>query len=110
MATTKQAPKKAPMVSAKVAQEKGLAPVKPTAAEQLVEVLVLIDREAASPIDPAKVKFGKAVPLKGGGSVYINRSNADVRLTTGAVAALAKSIKGATVRGPQSNYLRIPLK
>ena len=63
-------------------------------------------------VDPktADIKFGKAVGLVGGGAVYVNRSNADVRLTTGQVAALAKTIKGATVRGPQGNYLRIPLK
>lgn len=83
------------------------APSKPTAAERLAEVLVLIDREVAKPIDPATLKFGKAIPLAGGGSVYINRGNADVRGTTGQVAAWAKSIKGSTVRGPQGQYLRI---
>jgi len=80
---------------------------KPSAAERLEAVLTLIGRETAKPIDPASLKFGKAIPLKGGGSVYINRGNADVRATTGQVAALAKSIKGSTVRGPQGQYLRI---
>jgi hypothetical protein len=80
---------------------------KATPAERLVLVLGLIDREA-KPFDPASLKFGKAIPLEGGGAVYINRSNADVRAGTGAVAAWAKSIKGATVRGPQGQYLRIP--
>lgn len=79
-----------------------------TAAERLAQVLVLIGRESAKAVtDPEMVKFGKAVPLAGGGSVYINRGNADVRATTGQVAALAKEIKGSTVRGPQGQYLRI---
>lgn len=78
---------------------------KATPAERLEGVLMLIDRQAAKP--DAEVKYGKAIPLVGGGSVYINRGNADVRLGTGAIAALAKSIKGSTVRGPQGQYLRI---
>lgn len=80
---------------------------KPTAAERLAEVLVLIDRQAVIDLSTTEVKFGKAVGLQGGGSVYINRSNADIRLTTGQVAALAKTIKGSAIRGPQGNYLRI---
>ena len=79
---------------------------KPTANDRLLGVLTLIEKQAANPT--AEVKWGKAVPLVGGGAVYVNRGNADVRLTTGAVAALAKTIPGATIRGPQSNYLRIP--
>lgn len=98
--------------AAKVAAPKvaAQAPVanKPTAAERLAQVLVLIGRESAKAVtNPEMVKFGKAVPLAGGGSVYINRGNADVRATTGQVAALAKEIKGSTVRGPQGQYLRI---
>lgn len=96
--------KSSPAVEVSVEVE---ATKKATAAERLEAVLTLIDRQAV--IDPSttEVKFGKAVGLQGGGSVYINRSNADIRLTTGAVAALAKTIKGSTVRGPQGNYLRI---
>ena len=83
---------------------------KATAAERLEAVLTLIDRQAVVDLETADIKFGKAVGLVGGGAVYVNRSNADVRMTTGQVAALVKTIKGATVRGPQNNYLRIPLK
>lgn len=107
MTTTKKAQaKKAPAVNVTVEVE---ATKKATPAELLENVLTLIDRQAAIDPDKFEVKFGKAVPLVGGGSVYVNRSNADVRLTTGAVQALAKTIKGSSVRGPQSNYLRIPL-
>jgi hypothetical protein len=81
---------------------------KATPAERLQGVLTLIDRQVAPTVNLETLKWGKAIPLQGGGSVYINRSNADVRAGTGAVAAWAKSIKGATVRGPQGQYLRIP--
>ena len=80
---------------------------KPTVADRLAEVLVLIDREVAGKVDAQNLKYGKAIPLQGGGSVYINRGNADVRGTTGQVAAWVKSIKGSTARGPQGQYLRI---
>ena len=106
MATTKRATTvKSVPVTVEVEATK-----KATAAERLEAVLTLIDRKVPDHVDIDQVKFGKAVPLLGGGAVYVNRSNADVRLTTGAVAALAKSIEGATVRGPQGQYLRIPLK
>lgn len=83
------------------------APVsaKPTAEALLKGVLALINRQSAKPIED--IKWGKAVALAGGGSVYINRGNADIRLTTGQAAALAKTIPGAKVRGPQGQYLRI---
>ena len=85
---------------------------KTTAADRLAEVLVLIDREVAKPIltidGVPHVKYGKAIALLGGGSVYINRSNADVRGTTGQVQAWLKVVKGSTARGPQGQYLRIP--
>ena len=106
---------KAPVT--KAVQSKGVkvevevaATKKATAAELLQNVLTLIDRQAVVDPEAADIKFGKAVGLVGGGAVYVNRSNADVRMTTGQVAALVKTIKGATVRGPQNNYLRIPLK
>jgi hypothetical protein len=83
---------------------------KATAAERLDMVLTLIDRQSTAPtIDGVvQVKYGKAIPLVGGGSVYINRSNADVRGTTGQVQAWLKVVKGSTARGPQGQYLRIP--
>lgn len=81
---------------------------KATAFERLEAVLTLIGRETAKPVDnPESVKWGKAIGLLGGGSVYINRSNADVRSTTKQVADWAKAIKGSAVRGPQGQYLRI---
>ena len=85
-----------------------VAPSKPTVADRLVDVLVLIDREAAGKVDAQNLKWGKAIPLQGGGSVYINHGNADVRGTTGQVAAWVKAIPGSTARGPQGQYLRIP--
>lgn len=97
----------APKVVAPKVEVQAPTQSKPSAAERLAEVMVLIDREVAGTVDAANLKFGKAIPLLGGGSVYINRSNADVRGTTGQVAAWAKSIKGSTVRGPQGQYLRI---
>ena len=103
MSTTKRAAKPAAVKSAPVEAE---VATKPAANDRLLEVLTSLGKQAANPT--AEVKWGKAVPLVGGGAVYINRGNADVRLTTGAVAALAKTIKGSTVRGPQGNYLRIP--
>ncbi len=108
MATTtrKVQAKKVPAVEVTI--EVG-ATKKATAGELLRGVLTLLDRTVAEHLVFDDIKFGKATPLVGGGAVYINRSNADVRLTTGAVAELAKSIPGATVRGPQGQYLRIPL-
>lgn len=108
--TTNTKAKKA--VQSKVSKGVGVtveveATKKATAAERLEAVLTLIDRQAVIDPSTAEVKFGKAVGLKGGGAVYINRSNADIRLTTGQVTALAKTIKGSAIRGPQGNYLRI---
>ena len=105
MATTKRAVKATTVKSVPVTVEAEVTK-QATANDRLLAVLTLIGKQAANPTEG--VKFGKAVPLVGGGSVYINRSNADVRLTTGAVAALVKSIPGATARGPQNQYLRIP--
>ena len=79
---------------------------KATVAERLDMVLGLIGKEA-KPFKAADLKFGKAIPLEGGGAVYINRGNADVRATTGQVQEWLKSIKGSTARGPQGQYLRI---
>lgn len=78
---------------------------KATPQELLENVLTLIDRVTAKP--DAEAKWGKSIGLLGGGSVYINRSNADVRSTTKQVAEWARSIPGSTVRGPQGQYLRI---
>jgi hypothetical protein len=98
-ATAKKVVKSVPVeVTATVAS-------KATAAERLEAVLTLIDRQAAKP--DAEVKWGKAVALAGGGSVYINRSNADVRTSTGRAAALALTIPNSTIRGAQGQYLRI---
>ena len=47
-----------------------------------------------------------AVGIAGGGSVYINRSNADVRSSTKQVAEWVAQGLG-TARGPQGQYLRI---
>ena len=81
---------------------------KATAAEHLEAVLTLLDRQTAKPIDdPEQVKFGKAIGLLGGGSVYINRGNADVRSTPKQISLWAKAIAGSQVRGPQNQYLRI---
>jgi len=105
--TVSKSPAKKPV--SKVAVKPAAAiEAKTTPADRLAEVLVLIDRDVAATVKPESIKYGKAIPLLGGGSVYINRSNADVRATTGQVAALAKTIPGATVRGPQGQYLRIP--
>lgn len=80
---------------------------KATAAERLDQVLSLLGRETAKPVDsPEQVKWGKAQGLLGGGSVYVNRSNADVRSTPKQVADWSKAGLG-TVRGPQGQYLRI---
>jgi hypothetical protein len=80
---------------------------KATAAERLVEVLTAIGKSEAKPYEPADIKWGKAVGLAGGGSVYINRTNADVRSTQKQVADWAKTIPGSTVRGSSGQYLRI---
>lgn len=79
---------------------------KPSAHDRLVHVLGLLDKATAKELEPADVKWGKAIGLLGGGSVYINRSNADVRSTTKQVADWAKSGLGVA-RGPQGQYLRI---
>ena len=80
---------------------------KATAFERLEAVLTLIDRTTAKPVDsPEQVKWGKALGLLGGGSVYVNRSNADVRSTPKQVADWSKAGLG-TIRGPQGQYLRI---
>lgn len=49
--------------------------------------------------------FGKSVPLVGGGSAYVNRTNVDVRGTPAQVAQWAEAGHG-TVRGPGGQYLR----
>lgn len=80
---------------------------KPSAFDRLAETLLLIGKETAKPVDsPEQVKFGKAIGLLGGGSVYINRGNADVRSSQKQVAEWVAAGLG-TARGPQSQYLRI---
>lgn len=104
MATRTRAPK-APVQEPAEVQPVSLS--KKTAAERLAEVLLVIDRQTSKPVtDPESVKWGKAIALAGGGSVYINRGNADVRSTTKQVADWSKAGLG-TVRGPQGQYLRI---
>lgn len=82
---------------------------KATAASvRLDAVLLLLGRTTAKPVDAATdIKWGKAIGLLGGGSVYINRGNADVRASQKQVSDWSKSIEGSTVRGPQGQYLRI---
>lgn len=79
---------------------------KPSAYDRLVQVMAQIDKVPAKDLPADDVKWGKAIGLLGGGSVYINRSNADVRSTTKQVADWAKSGLGVA-RGPQGQYLRI---
>lgn len=79
---------------------------KKTAAERLAEVLGSINKASAKELNPTDVKWGKAIGLLGGGSVYINRSNADIRSSQKQVAEWVKQGLG-TARGPQSQYLRI---
>ena len=79
---------------------------KPSAHERLEMVLRAIDKVTVKDLAPADVKWGKAIALQGGGSVYINRSNADVRSSQKQVADWAKQSIG-TARGPQGQYLRI---
>jgi hypothetical protein len=93
-------------VAEAVATDAAVTQSKPTAHERLTEVLAKIDKATAKELEPADVKWGKAIGLLGGGSVYINRSNADVRSTTKQVADWAKAGLG-TIRGPQGQYLRI---
>jgi len=83
------------------------ATTKATAHERLEAVLTLIGRATVKELQPADVKWGKAIGLLGGGSVYINRSNADVRSTQKQVKEWAEAIVPSTVRGPQGQYLRI---
>ncbi|MCK9795947.1 hypothetical protein M1843_19550 [Isoptericola sp. 4D.3] len=52
--------------------------------------------------------YGKAVSLHGGGTAYLNRTNIDVRATPNQVAQWSLAGLG-TVRGPQGQYLRVPL-
>lgn len=55
--------------------------------------------------------WGKAVRVQGqgwSGAVYANRGNLDLRTTPATAAALAKAVPGATVRGPQGQYVRLP--
>lgn len=79
---------------------------KPTATERLVQVLMAIDKTTVKDITSLEVKWGKSTGLLGGGSVYINRSNADVRSSQKQVAEWVKQGLG-TARGPQGQYLRI---
>ena len=76
---------------------------KKTATERMAEVLALLGKTAAKP--DAEVAWGKANGLLGGGSVYINRSNADVRLNQKQVAEYVAQGLG-TARGA-GQYLRI---
>lgn len=104
---TRKAPVAVQATDAKVV-ETAVTTSKPTAYERLVQVLVLIDRTTAKEVTAeTEVKFGKAIGLLGGGSVYINRGNADVRSSTKQVADWAKAITPSAVRGPQGQYLRI---
>lgn len=79
---------------------------KPTATDRLNDVLTTIGKTVAKPGAEVDVKWGKAVGLAGGGSVYINRGNADVRSSQKQVAEWVAQGLG-TARGPQSQYLRI---
>jgi len=109
MATRTQSPKAPVAVQAADAEKVDTAVTlsKPAATERLVQVLMLIDKTTVKDITTLEATWGKAVGLVGGGSVYINRSNADVRSTQKQVAEWAKSIKGSSVRGAQGQYLRI---
>lgn len=97
--------------STAVTLEKSPAPVSLTktvpAGERLAQVLKMLGRTTAKSYEPADILWGRAIALAGGGSVYINRSNADVRSTTKQVSDWSKSIKGSTIRGAQGQYLRI---
>lgn len=73
--------------------------------ERLHTVLKALGKEPAKNIAPADVKWGKAIALAGGGSIYVNRSNADVRSTQKQVADWVAAGLGVA-RGPQSQYLR----
>lgn len=79
---------------------------KPTALDRLEDVLISLDRTVAKPQGDNDVKWGKAVGMAGGGSVYINRGYADVRSSPKQVAAWVAAGLG-TARGPQGQYLRI---
>ena len=79
---------------------------KASAHERLEAVLTLIGKSTAKELAPDEVRWGKSIGLLGGGSVYINRGNADVRSSQKQVADWAKKGLG-TVRGPQGQYLRI---
>lgn len=90
-----------------VATDAAVTSGKPSAYDRLAEVTLLIGKDTAKPVDdPETIKWGKAVGLLGGGSVYINRSNADVRSTQKQVAEWVAAGLG-TARGPQNQYLRI---
>jgi len=80
---------------------------KPTPAERLAYVLDLLGLTAAAPDRP--VVWGKSNGILGGGSVYINKSNADVRTNSKRTADWHKDPATGTteVRGTGSNYLRI---
>ena len=93
-------------VTEAVATDAQVTSNKPSAYDRLNEVLLLLGKNTAKELVPGEVKWGKAIGLLGGGSVYINRSNADVRSSTKQVAEWAKAGLG-TVRGPQGQYLRI---
>lgn len=107
MATrTRKAPSQVAVQAADAAQVDAVVTAnKPTAFDRLAEVLQAINRLAAKDLTPEDVKWGKAVGLKGGGSVYINRGNADVRSTNGNVAEWVAQGLG-TARG-SGQYLRI---
>lgn len=109
---TRQSSKAAPaaksvQVADAVEVDATVAQGKPSAHDLLMRVLPLLDKATAKELEPGDVKWGKAIGLLGGGSVYINRSNADVRSTQKQVAEWAAAGLG-TVRGPQGQYLRLP--
>jgi hypothetical protein len=106
MATKTQSPVKAVQSADASATDLVVTAGKPTADERLRDVLHRIDKATAKEISPADVKWGKAIGLLGGGSVYINRGNADIRSSQKQVAEWVKAGLG-TARGPQSQYLRI---
>ena len=105
MSTKTKAAEASAQVTDAVATDAAVA--KPTAHDRLMQVLEVIEKATAKELAPADVKWGKAIGLLGGGSVYINRGNADVRSSQKQVAEWAKAIIPSTVRGPQGQYLRI---
>ena len=73
----------------------------------LLHMLATLPGTALAQPTAAWPGYGKAVRLAGGGSVYVNRGNLDVRSTPANVAKWAKAL-GLAPRGPQGQYLRLP--